>query len=80
MGAPSPGPAKIKTRGTAVKVTNIILLCVLALVTLVTLAFFAVSIGANVFLICGAMALIPLAICIATLMWIDRWEPEPKTR
>lgn len=76
---PAPGPAKIKTRGTAVKVTNIILLCVLALVTLVTLAFFAVSIGANVFLICGAMALIPLAICIATLMWIDRWEPEPKT-
>lgn len=76
---PAPGPAKRKTRGTAVKVTNIILLCVLALVTLVTLAFFAISIGANVFLICGALALIPLAICIATLMWIDRWEPEPKT-
>lgn len=74
---PAPTPARRKARGTGVKVTNIILLCVFALVAVVTLAFFAISIGANVFLICGALALIPLAICVATLMWIDRWEPEP---
>ena len=74
---PAPAPARKKVRGRGVKVTNIILLCVLALVTLVTLAFFAISIGANVFLICGALALIPLTICVATLVWIDRWEPEP---
>ncbi|MFQ4149019.1 PrsW family intramembrane metalloprotease [Arthrobacter sp. LAPM80] len=73
------GPAahRRKARGTAVKVTNIILLCVFGLVALLTLAFFAVSIGANVFLICGALALVPLAICVATLRWVDRWEPEP---
>lgn len=59
------------------KVSNIILLCLLGLVTLLTLAFFAVSIGANVFLICGALALIPLTICVTTLRWIDKWEPEP---
>ncbi|PXA65240.1 PrsW family intramembrane metalloprotease [Arthrobacter psychrochitiniphilus] len=74
---PAPVQTKRKPRGTGVKVTNIILLSVLILVTLVTLAFFAISIGANVFLICGALALIPLVICIAALMWIDRWEPEP---
>ncbi|MDO5752618.1 PrsW family intramembrane metalloprotease [Arthrobacter sp.] len=74
---PAPAPARKKVRGRGAKVTNIILLCVLALVTLVTLVFFALSIGVNVFLVCGALALIPLTICVATLMWIDRWEPEP---
>lgn len=75
---PAPIQSKPKSRGLTAKVSNIILLCVLALVTMLTLAFFAISIGANVFLICGALALIPLIICIATLMWIDRWEPEPR--
>lgn len=76
---PAPIQSKPKNRGLTAKVSNIILLCVLGLVTMLTLAFFAISIGANVFLICGALALIPLVICIATLMWIDRWEPEPRT-
>lgn len=70
-------PTRKKPRNSAVKVSNIILLCLLGLVTLLTLAFFAVSIGANVFLICGALALIPLTICVTTLRWIDKWEPEP---
>ncbi len=72
-------PVTHRRKGSGVKVTNIILLCVLVLVTLGTLAVFAWSIGASVFLICGALALIPLTICVLTLMWIDRWEPEPKT-
>ena len=84
--APSPGywvhPAaaahRPKRRGVAIKVTNIILLFVLLAVTLGTLAVFAFSIGVSVFLVCGALALIPLAICVLTLVWIDRWEPEPK--
>ncbi|WP_038462718.1 PrsW family intramembrane metalloprotease [Arthrobacter sp. PAMC 25486] len=66
-----------RRRGMSLKVTNIILLCVLALVMVGTLAFFASSLGVNVFLICGALALIPLCICVASLVWIDRWEPEP---
>jgi len=61
------------------RVTNIILLCLLGLVTAGTLAVFAYSIGASVFIICGTLALVPLTICVLTLMWIDRWEPEPKT-
>ncbi|MDJ0315915.1 PrsW family intramembrane metalloprotease [Arthrobacter antibioticus] len=73
----APDPRRKKSPGAAVKVTNLILLCAFALITVITLAFFAISIGANVFLICGALALIPLSICVATLMWIDRWEPEP---
>lgn len=76
---PLPVVVRKKRRGMSLRVTNIILLCVLALVTLGTLAFFASSIGINVFLICGALALIPLGICVTTLRWIDHWEPEPLT-
>ncbi|MBP2414405.1 RsiW-degrading membrane proteinase PrsW (M82 family) [Arthrobacter stackebrandtii] len=74
---PAPSGPPAGSRGLQLKVTNIILLCVLILVTVGTLAFFAASLGVNVFLICGALALIPLGICVATLVWIDRWEPEP---
>ncbi len=75
---PAPAPVRRKGRGVKLKTTNIILLCVLGLVTVLTLAFFAVSIGANVFLICGSLALIPLTLCVLTLRWIDKWEPEPR--
>lgn len=74
-----PSVARATPRRIPLKVTNIILLCVLALVALGTLAYFASSIGVNVFLICGALALIPLTMCVLTLAWIDRWEPEPKS-
>lgn len=72
-----PAPVQHKSRRAGLKAANIILLCVLGLVAVVTLAFFALSIGVSVFLICGTLALIPLAICVVTLRWIDRWEPEP---
>ncbi|PYI67422.1 PrsW family intramembrane metalloprotease [Arthrobacter livingstonensis] len=71
---PAPAP-----RRRPLVVTNVILLCVLLAVTLGTLAVFAFAIGVSVFLVCGALALVPLTICVVTLMWIDRWEPEPKT-
>lgn len=74
---PAPAPDPKRVAGTGVKVINIILLCVFGLVAVGTLVFFAFSLGVSVFLICGTLALIPLAICVLTLMWIDRWEPEP---
>lgn len=72
-------PRNRSSKGTGLRVTNVILLCLIALLTFGILAFFAVAIGINVFLICGALALIPLAICVLTLIWVDRWEPEPKS-
>ncbi len=74
---PAPAPAPKRVAGTGVKVINIILLCVFGLVAVGTLVFFAFSLGVSVFLICGTLALIPLAICVLALMWIDKWEPEP---
>ncbi len=76
---PLPPLSRPTTRRIPLKVTNIILMCVLALIALGTLAYFAASIGVNVFLICGALALLPLTVCVLTLGWIDRWEPEPKS-
>ncbi len=61
------------------RVINLILVGLLALMAIGTMVYFADSLGVNVFLICGALALIPLGICLLTLLWIDRWEPEPKS-
>ncbi|WP_129545521.1 PrsW family glutamic-type intramembrane protease [Arthrobacter dokdonensis] len=74
--APAARPPRRKAPGA--KVTNIIVLCLFVAVALGTLAVFAFAIGTSVFLVCGALALVPLAICVMTLVWIDRWEPEPK--
>lgn len=75
--APVGQPSKRPVSGN--KVINIIVLSLAALVLIGTLLFFALALGASVFLICGTLALIPLAICVLVLLWIDRWEPEPKT-
>ncbi|MBG0740274.1 PrsW family intramembrane metalloprotease [Paeniglutamicibacter antarcticus] len=63
----------------AFRVLNVVLVALLATVATTTLIYFANALGASVFLICGALALVPLAICLLTLLWIDRWEPEPKS-
>ncbi|MDQ6753618.1 MAG: PrsW family intramembrane metalloprotease [Actinomycetota bacterium] len=61
------------------RVLNAVLAGLLALVVVGTLAYFAASLGMSVFLICGALALVPLGICLLSLYWIDRWEPEPRS-
>ncbi|NVM97923.1 PrsW family intramembrane metalloprotease [Arthrobacter sp. SDTb3-6] len=76
---PAPPAHRAKRRTPTAKVTNIIVLCLFVVVALGTLVVFSFSIGTSVFLVCGALALIPLAICVLTLVWIDRWEPEPKS-
>ncbi len=72
-------PARHRRRAGGFRVINIILLFVFVAVAVATLAMFAAAIGASVFLVGGALALIPLVMCILTLVWIDRWEPEPKS-
>lgn len=74
---PTDAPAKKKVAGTGITVINIILLAVLGLAAAGTLVFFASSLGVGVFLWCALLALVPLSVCVVTLIWIDRWEPEP---
>jgi RsiW-degrading membrane proteinase PrsW (M82 family) len=51
---------------------------VLALLALALIAYFVTFLGAAASIIGLVAALIPYAIVIATVVLIDRWEPEPK--
>ncbi|MEW1979981.1 PrsW family glutamic-type intramembrane protease [Citricoccus sp. NPDC079358] len=45
-----------------------------ALVTL----FLVDALGTETLFVVGLLALVPLAIVVAALLWIDRWDPEPR--
>ncbi|MHA7140778.1 PrsW family intramembrane metalloprotease [Arthrobacter sp. Sr33] len=59
-------------------VVNVLLVIIAALVLVVLAWFLSSSLGGGALILCGILALIPLSICIAGLMWIDRWDPEPR--
>lgn len=59
-------------------VVNILLVAVAALVLVVLAWFLSTTLGGVALILCGILALIPLSICVAGLMWIDRWDPEPR--
>ncbi|PVE19981.1 PrsW family intramembrane metalloprotease [Arthrobacter sp. Bz4] len=59
-------------------VVNVLLVIIAALVLVVLAWFLSSSLGGGALISCGILALIPLSICIAGLMWIDRWDPEPR--
>ena len=50
-----------------------------ALLLLGVLAYMVLGFGPAGLLIAGIAALIPLAIVLLTIRWIDRWEPEPRS-
>ena len=62
-----------------IRILTAFLAGVLALVVIGTLAFFGAGMGMSVFLIGGSLALVPLTICLLSLYWVDRWEPEPRS-
>jgi len=45
---------------------------------LLVAAFLVVSLGPGAIAIAAFMALIPLAVVLLGIRWIDRWEPEPR--
>jgi len=56
-----------------------ILLIALGLVGAVFLvAYVAGQMGAGATVVSGVVAMVPLAGVIAAIMWVDRWEPEPR--
>ncbi|NOJ61502.1 PrsW family intramembrane metalloprotease [Arthrobacter sp. 260] len=59
-------------------VVNVLLVAVAALVLVVLAWFLSTTLGGVALILCGILALIPLSICVAGLMWIDRWDPEPR--
>ncbi|MBG6190224.1 RsiW-degrading membrane proteinase PrsW (M82 family) [Arthrobacter sp. CAN_A212] len=59
-------------------VVNVLLVAVAALVLVLLAWFLSTTLGGVALILCGILALIPLSICVAGLMWIDRWDPEPR--
>jgi RsiW-degrading membrane proteinase PrsW (M82 family) len=46
---------------------------------LLIIAYFMLALGPSLTFIGGLLALIPLAIVLLGIRWIDRWEPEPRS-
>lgn len=76
----SPGPAAVGagTRSRSLFGPALVGLVILGFLSLLVAGFLFVALGADVAAIGGVMALVPLAIVLLGIRWIDRWEPEPR--
>lgn len=64
-----PGPIALVTIGLIIATIAIVLIA----------AYFMLALGPTLTFIGGLLALIPLAIVLLGIRWIDRWEPEPRS-
>lgn len=51
---------------------------VVGIAVLAVLAYLLLALGPGLLLLSGFLALIPLVVVLLGVMWIDRWEPEPR--
>jgi len=73
-----PRPAAPSKRNTTLLVLGIIGIAIGALILLVVVVYVMAGLGPVAFGISGILALIPLAIVLIGVNWVDRWEPEPR--
>ncbi len=75
-----PGPATVgqQIRRPSLLVPGIIGFSILGLTGLLVVGYLFLALGAGVVAFAGVMALIPLALVLLGVRWIDRWEPEPR--
>ncbi|GAA1862732.1 PrsW family intramembrane metalloprotease [Paeniglutamicibacter psychrophenolicus] len=76
--APSPSgpPPGHRRRSGSTAVTLALVACT---VVLLGVGFFlAGAFGSGTVLWLGALAMVPLALCLLGLRWVDRWDPEPR--
>jgi RsiW-degrading membrane proteinase PrsW (M82 family) len=64
-----PGPIALVVLGLVLAVVAILLIFV----------YFMLALGPGLTFVGGVLALIPLAIVLFAIRWIDRWEPEPRS-
>jgi protease PrsW len=74
----SPGTTPRSARSSSLRAIGVIGVVVLSFVMLFVIAFLLIGLGPGAFVFGGILALVPLAIVLAGVSWIDRWEPEPK--
>lgn len=76
---PVPALWTAQPRGASGRTVTVLLLSGAALALLLVAWFLWASLGAEAFVLCGVLALVPLGICLLGLHWVDRWEPEPRS-
>jgi RsiW-degrading membrane proteinase PrsW (M82 family) len=74
----SAGPAQQGARTRSLVVPATIAFILIGITGLLVGAFLLVSLGPGAVAIAGFMALVPLAVVLLGIRWIDRWEPEPR--
>ena len=68
-------PPQGRGGGAAFAVVGIV---VAGFVGLLVIAYLATGLGASTLVIGSVLALVPLAVVLLAVRWIDRWEPEPR--
>lgn len=74
--APTPRQLERGRRRSTAAVT--VLLVLTAVVAVLVARFLASALGPDTLFVVGLLALVPLAIVLVGLWWIDRWDPEPR--
>ncbi|WP_090584752.1 PrsW family intramembrane metalloprotease [Arthrobacter subterraneus] len=59
-------------------VVNALLIIVAGLVLAGVAVLVTAQLGTAALVLCAALALVPLGICLAGIRWVDRWDPEPR--
>jgi RsiW-degrading membrane proteinase PrsW (M82 family) len=77
VGTPGPMYTPRRRRTTARIVLLVVVIAVLAVTGLVTYGIVGFSLGAEVFAISLVLALVPVPFVVLSLLWLDRYEPEP---
>ncbi len=73
---PSGPPQRLRRRSGSTAVALALAACTVALLLV---GFFLVAVfGSATVLWLGALAMVPLALCLFGLRWVDRWDPEPR--
>jgi RsiW-degrading membrane proteinase PrsW (M82 family) len=57
---------------------NALLLICAALVLAGVAVLVTAQLGTAALILCAALALVPLTICLVGIRWVDRWDPEPR--
>ncbi|WP_309123783.1 PrsW family intramembrane metalloprotease [Arthrobacter sp.] len=75
-GLAAPGRKRSSPAGAAI--VNALLLICAGLVLAGVAALVTAQLGTSALILCAALALVPLAICLVGIRWVDRWDPEPR--
>lgn len=68
----------LRRRASVSTVISYALIAALSMILVLVASTLADRFGPVAVTLCGLLALVPLGICVTALLWVDRWEPEPR--